>query len=259
MAENTLNKTIFCPECGQKIMFCRIAITGDFIFCNECGTKINLADIPDILDNDTEEASDLQNDDSLLPGISDENDEISEKKINLTKSSSFSFYGESEDLEGDNSLPDDEGEIMPVKEESISSPFAEVDEDIEGGVSSDNAALDEVSVILPVNANNGSSPFAEETDESQSASDSIQHDRKNKAAKASEKKQSGASPFSEVNEDEEKAIREKISSAANNWRKAIKDSYNTESMFTDNFAKGMPDWDLTPPDTLIRRREAKKK
>lgn len=65
------------------------------------------------------------------------------------------------------------------------------------------------------------------------------------------------SPFIEVKENEEiddETVMEKIRSCSDNWRESIKDSSNSKSVFTDNFAHGMPAWDLLPPDITIRRK-----
>lgn len=64
-------------------------------------------------------------------------------------------------------------------------------------------------------------------------------------------------PFESISEDEKNEIENRISGRVKVWHDAIKTSSDNRSEFTDNFAHGMPDWDLTPPDMLIRRKAAK--
>lgn len=64
-------------------------------------------------------------------------------------------------------------------------------------------------------------------------------------------------PFECISEDEKNQIESRISSRIKVWHDAINTSSDNSSEFTDNFAHGMPDWDLTPPDMLIRRKAAK--
>lgn len=68
------------------------------------------------------------------------------------------------------------------------------------------------------------------------------------------------SPFGEIKENEvltDEAVMEKIHKRTAVWRDSIQDRSNVKSAFTDNFAHGMPDWDLTPPDFMVRRKAAK--
>lgn len=70
------------------------------------------------------------------------------------------------------------------------------------------------------------------------------------------------SPFSEVSASEElddEAVMAKIHKRTAIWRESIRDTSNNKSAFTDNFAQGMPKWDLTPPDFVVRRKSAKAK
>lgn len=64
-------------------------------------------------------------------------------------------------------------------------------------------------------------------------------------------------PFTSISDEEKKEIENKISSRVKVWHDAIVTTSAGSSEFTDNFAHGMPDWDLTPPDMLIRRKAAK--
>lgn len=79
------------------------------------------------------------------------------------------------------------------------------------------------------------------------------------AAQDTLEKQDGkpSSPFAEAEDDgelDDEAVMEKIHSCSDNWRESIKDSSNVRSVFTDNFAHGMPEWDLLPPDIAVRRK-----
>lgn len=70
-------------------------------------------------------------------------------------------------------------------------------------------------------------------------------------------KSSSSNPFESISENEKEMIESRISSRVKVWHEAIKTSSDNVSEFTDKFAHGMPDWDLTPPDMLIRRKAAK--
>lgn len=72
-----------------------------------------------------------------------------------------------------------------------------------------------------------------------------------------EKTEKTSSPFAETADDKElddEEVMKTIHSCSYNWRSSIQDSSDRKSVFTDNFAHGMPEWDLLPPDIAVRRK-----
>ena len=72
-----------------------------------------------------------------------------------------------------------------------------------------------------------------------------------------EKSEKTSSPFAEASDDKElddEEVMKTIRGCSDNWRSSIQDSSDRKSVFTDNFAHGMPEWDLLPPDIAVRRK-----
>lgn len=102
--------------------------------------------------------------------------------------------------------------------------------------------------------NNGENE--EKTDNDTETASFKEHSAINLVKPQTSQKQS-ETPFDTISDDEKKSIDDTIKSKVKVWHDAIITTSATKSEFTDNFAHGMPDWDLTPPDMLVLRKAVK--